>query len=90
MIFLFVFNVWWKEPTVAVDTHVLRLAQRLELSDNNTPLGVEADLNLLPDEYKLHLNHWLVLFGRYTCKAQKPNCANCPITKFCRSQDKNI
>ena len=84
------FNVWWKEPTIAVDTHVLRLAQRLELSDNNTPLGVEADLNLLPDEYKLHLNHWLVLFGRYTCKAQKPNCANCPITKFCRSQDKNI
>ena len=84
------FNVWWNEPTVAVDTHVLRLAKRLELSDKTTPLGVEEDLNKLPDEYKKHLNHWLVLFGRYTCKAQKPNCAECPIAKFCRSPDKKI
>lgn len=83
-------NVWWHQPTVAVDTHVLRLAKRLELSDGNTPLTVEADLNKLPDEYKLYLNHWLVLFGRYTCKAQKPDCANCPITQFCRSADKKI
>ena len=84
------FNVWWNEPTVAVDTHVLRLAKRLELSDETTPLGVEKDLNKLPDEYKKHLNHWLVLFGRYTCKAQKPNCTECPIAKFCRSSDKKI
>lgn len=84
------FNVWWNEPTVAVDTHVLRLAKRLELSDKTTPLGVEEDLNKLPDEYKKHLNHWLVLFGRYTCKAQKPNCAECPIAKFCHSIDKKI
>ena len=84
------FNVWWNEPTVAVDTHVLRLAKRLELSDKTTPLGVEEDLNKLPGEYKKHLNHWLVLFGRYTCKAQKPNCAECPIAKFCRSSDKKI
>ena len=84
------FNVWWNEPTVAVDTHVLRLAKRLELSDKTTPLGVEEDLNKLPDEYKKHLNHWLVLFGRYTCKAQKPNCAECPIAKFCQSPDKKI
>ena len=84
------FNVWWNEPTVAVDTHVLRLAKRLELSDKTTPLGVEEDLNKLPDEYKKHLNHWLVLFGRYTCKAQKPNCTDCPIAKFCRSTDKKL
>ena len=83
-------NVWWGEPTVAVDTHVLRLAKRLDLSDGNTPLTVEADLNKLPDEYKRHLNHWLVLFGRYICKAQKPDCKNCPITKFCYSADKKI
>ena len=83
-------NVWWGEPTVAVDTHVLRLAKRLDLSDGNTPLTVEADLNKLPDEYKRHLNHWLVLFGRYICKAQKPDCKNCPITKFCHSTDKKI
>ena len=84
------FNVWWNEPTVAVDTHVLRLAKRLELSDKTTPLGVEEDLNKLPNEYKKHLNHWLVLFGRYTCKAQKPNCNNCPIANFCKSADKKI
>ena len=83
-------NVWWNQPTVAVDTHVLRLAKRLELSDGNTPLNVEADLNKLPDEYKLHLNHWLVLFGRYICKAQKPDCPNCPISHFCNSSDKKI
>ncbi len=83
-------NVWWGEPTVAVDTHVLRLAKRLDLSNGNTPLKVEADLNKLPDEYKRHLNHWLVLFGRYICKAQKPDCKNCPITKFCHSPDKKI
>ena len=83
-------NVWWGEPTVAVDTHVLRLAKRLDLSNGNTPLTVEADLNKLPDEYKRHLNHWLVLFGRYICKAQKPDCKDCPITKFCYSADKKI
>ena len=83
-------NVWWNQPTVAVDTHVLRLAKRLELSDGNTPLAVENDLNKLPDEYKLHLNHWLVLFGRYICKAQKPDCPNCPISKFCKSNDKKL
>lgn len=83
-------NVWWNQPTVAVDTHVLRLAERLNLSDGNTPLTVEADLNKLPDQYRLHINHWLVLFGRYTCKAQKPDCANCPISRFCRSKDKRI
>lgn len=82
------FNVWWDEPSVAVDTHVLRLAKRLELSDGTTPLSVEADLNKLPTEYRRHINHWLVLFGRYICKAQKPDCTNCPVAKFCHSEDK--
>lgn len=86
-----ILNVWWKEPTVAVDTHVLRLAQRLELSDGKTPLTVEADLNrILPNEYKMYVNHWLVLFGRYICKAQRPDCANCPVARFCRCSDKKI
>jgi len=79
-------NVWWHEPTVAVDTHVLRLAQRLDLSDGKTPLEVEADLDKLPDEYKLYVNHWLVLFGRYICKAKNPACANCPLRAFCSSK----
>ncbi len=77
-------NVWWNEPTVAVDTHVLRLAQRLDLSDGKTPLEVESDLNKLPDEYRRHVNHWLVLFGRYICKAKNPICNQCPVSKFCR------
>lgn len=86
-----ILNVWWHEPTVAVDTHVLRLAERLELSNGKTPLAVEADLNqILPDEYKMYVNHWLVLFGRYICKAQKPDCANCPVAQFCRCADKKI
>lgn len=55
-----------------------------------TPLTVEADLNKLPDEYKLYINHWLVLFGRYICKAQKPDCANCPVAAFCSCKDKRI
>ncbi len=81
-------NVWWNEPTVAVDTHVLRLAQRLDLSDGKTPLEVEADLNKLPDEYRLYVNHWLVLFGRYICKAKKPDCTACPIKSYCRFNEK--
>lgn len=83
-------NVWWNEPTVAVDTHVLRLAKRLDLSNGTTPPAVEADLNRLPDDYKRHVNHWLVLFGRYTCKAQKPNCTSCPLANFCSSPDKKL
>ncbi len=83
-------NVWWNEPTIAVDTHVLRLAKRLELSDSSTPLGVEKDLNKLPKHYRKYVNHWLVLFGRYICKAQKPSCQKCPIKEFCHSSDKII
>lgn len=82
-------NVWWNEPTVAVDTHMLRVTERLDLCDGRTPLSVEADLErILPNEYKLHLNHWLVLFGRYICKAQKPDCDKCPVSAFCYSKDK--
>ena len=83
-------NVWWNETTVAVDTHVLRLAKRLSLSDGTTPLAVEADLDKLPDEYKRHVNHWLVLFGRYICKAKNPDCLHCPIADFCSSPDKKL
>lgn len=86
-----ILNVWWNEPTLAVDTHVLRIAERLDLTDGRTPLSVEQDLErVLPNEYKQHANHWLVLFGRYICKAQKPDCANCPVASFCHSKDKKI
>lgn len=86
-----VLNVWFNEPTLAVDTHVMRISHRLDFSQGKTPLEVEKDLlKVLPDNYKKNANHWLVLFGRYICKAQKPDCANCPIAEFCRSKDKTI
>ena len=86
-----VLNVWFNQPTIAVDTHVMRISHRLGFSDGKTPLAVEEDLNtVLPDNYKKSANHWLVLFGRYICKAQKPDCANCPISSFCKSSDKKL
>lgn len=84
-----VLNVWFNQPTLAVDTHVMRISHRLDFSQGKTPLEVEKDLlNVLPDNYKKNANHWLVLFGRYICKAQNPDCANCPINAYCHSKDK--
>lgn len=84
-------NVWYDQPTMAVDTHVFRVAHRLDFSQGKTPLAVEEDLlKVLPDKYLLYANHWLVLFGRYICKAQKPDCVNCPVFKYCYSEDKRI
>lgn len=86
-----VLNVWFNKPALAVDTHVLRISHRLDFSQGKTPLAVEMDLlKNLPEKYVLYANHWLVLFGRYTCKAQKPLCLRCPISHFCHSKDKNI
>lgn len=86
-----VLNVWFGEPTLAVDTHVMRISHRLDFSRGKTPLEVEKDLlKVLPDNYKKNANHWLVLFGRYICKAQKPDCENCPIADFCHCADKRI
>lgn len=86
-----VLNVWFNEPTLAIDTHVMRISHRLNMSDGKNPLEVEKDLlKVLPDNYKKNANHWLVLFGRYICKAQKPDCPNCPVSSFCHSADKRI
>lgn len=84
-----VLNVWFNEAALAVDTHVMRLSHRLDFSQGKTPLAVEFDLlKNLPEEYIKKANHWLVLFGRYTCKAQNPNCADCPINRYCHAKDK--
>jgi len=86
-----VLNVWFNQPTLAVDTHVFRIAHRLGFSDGKTPREVEDDLmKVLPEKYVKNANHWLVLFGRYTCKALKPDCANCPIAAYCKSKDKKV
>ncbi len=86
-----VLNVWFNQPTLAVDTHVMRISQRLGFSEGKTPLAIEQDLmKVLPLEYIKNANHWLVLFGRYICKAQKPDCEKCPIASYCHSKDKRI
>ena len=84
-----VLNVWFSKPTLAVDTHVMRVSKRLNFSTSTTPLGVEKDLlRVLPKEYIKKTNHWLVLFGRYVCKAQNPKCDECFINRYCHSKDK--
>lgn len=84
-------NVWYHQPTLAVDTHVMRIAHRLDFSKGKTPLEVEKDLmKVLPEDMIVNTNHWLVLFGRYLCKAQRPECERCPISSYCHCTDKRI
>lgn len=84
-----VLNVWYKQPALAVDTHVLRISHRLDFTQGKTPLAVEEDLHkVLPEKYIINANHWLVLFGRYICKAQNPQCEECPIYAYCHCKDK--
>ena len=86
-----VLNVWFDKPTLAVDTHVMRIANRLDFSKSKTPLAIELDLlKILPKNYIKNANHWLVLFGRYICKAQNPQCKECFISKYCKSKDKSL
>lgn len=79
-----VLNVWFKKPTMPVDTHVFRVAHRLELSSGKTPEQVERDLlEVVPQEFALHAHHWLLLHGRYTCTARSPKCDQCSLRKLC-------
>lgn len=84
-----VMNVAFGEPTMAVDTHVFRVANRIGLSNGTTPLAVESDLlERIPAEYGVWAHHWLILHGRYLCKARKPECYRCPISDICRFEPK--
>jgi endonuclease-3 len=79
-----VLNVAFGEPAMAVDTHVFRVAHRIGLSTGKTPLAVEEDLlRITPPEYGVHAHHWLILHGRYLCKARKPECWRCPVRDLC-------
>jgi len=81
-----ILNCAFGVPTIAVDTHVFRLANRLGLSNAKTPEKVEKDLmRIIPDVYLQHAHHWLILHGRYVCKAKKPDCHACPINVYCPS-----
>ena len=78
-------SITWGEPVIAVDTHVFRVSRRLGLSRGTTPRAVELDLEKhIPAELRPIAHHWLILHGRYVCTAQKPNCASCPLTQWCK------
>ena len=84
-----VMNIAFHHPTIAVDTHVYRIANRIGLSHGTTPLAVEEDLlRVVPPQYLMHAHHWLILHGRYICKARKPECWRCLISDICRFPDK--
>jgi len=86
-----ILNTAFGEPTIAVDTHIFRVSNRTGLAKGKTPLEVEKRLTkLTPDEFKLDAHHWLILHGRYVCKARTPLCGECPIIEWCEYKKKAI
>jgi endonuclease-3 len=84
-----VLNIAFGEPTIAVDTHIFRVGNRTGLAPGRTPAEVEAALErVVPDEFRRNAHHWLILHGRYVCKARRPECWRCPIADICRYPDK--
>jgi endonuclease-3 len=86
-----ILNTAFGEPTIAVDTHIFRVSNRTGLARGKTPLEVEKRLTkMTPDEFKLDAHHWLILHGRYVCKARTPICGKCPIIEWCEYKKKVI
>jgi endonuclease-3 len=86
-----VLNVAFGEATIAVDTHIFRVANRTGLAPGADPLAVETKLNkVTPDRYRRHAHHWLILHGRYVCKARKPDCPLCVIRDLCAFKPKTL
>lgn len=84
-----VLNTAFGEPTIAVDTHIFRVCNRTGLAPGKTPLAVEKKLmKAVPKEFLRDAHHWLILHGRYTCKARKPNCPECVVRDLCRFKSK--
>ncbi len=85
-----ILNIVFAEPTIAVDTHIFRLANRTGLAPGKDVKAVEAKLmKVVPEQYRRHAHHWLILHGRYVCKARRPECWRCPIADLCGSPDKS-
>ena len=85
-----ILNCAFGKPTMAVDTHVHRVSNRIGFSSGNTPEKVERDLlKKIPNKWLNHGHHWLILHGRYTCKARKPQCSECQITEYCKYYREN-
>ena len=86
-----VLNIAFGEPTIAVDTHIFRVSNRTGLAPGKNPYEVEQELErVIPDRFKRHAHHWLILHGRYVCKARKPECARCLISDLCRWPEKMV
>ncbi len=86
-----VLNTAFGEPTIAVDTHIFRVSNRTGIAKGKTPLEVEKRLvRSTPDEFKKDAHHWLILHGRYVCKARKPLCGECPIVEWCEFTKKEL
>ena len=86
-----VLNMAFGHPTIAVDTHVFRIANRTGLAEGKTPLEVERVLSrVTPNKFKHHAHHWLILHGRYVCKSRKPDCPNCIVREHCNFKAKTI
>lgn len=84
-----VLNIAFDEPTIAADTHIFRVSNRTGLAPGKTVDAVEAALErVVPDEFKRHAHHWLILHGRYTCVARKPKCPACPVNDLCGFKEK--
>ena len=81
-----VLNIWFKQPTIAVDTHLFRVGNRTGMAPGANPLQVEQVLlKVVPKPYLLHAHHWLILHGRYVCKARRPECEICVIAYICKA-----
>jgi len=86
-----ILNTAFGEPTIAVDTHIFRVSNRTGIAPGKTPLEVEKRLlRLTPEEFRKDAHHWLILHGRYVCKARKPLCGECPIVEWCEYRKKEI
>jgi endonuclease-3 len=86
-----VLNIAFGEPTIAVDTHIFRIGNRTGLATGKTPLEVELKLDeVVPETYKRHAHHWLILHGRYVCVARRPLCERCLIADLCKWPGKAV
>lgn len=86
-----VLNIAFGVPTIAVDTHLFRVANRTGLAPGKNELAVELALERrIPARWRLHAHHWLILHGRYICKARKPDCPACPVSDICLAKDKTL
>ncbi|KQS81325.1 endonuclease III [Rhizobium sp. Leaf384] len=85
-----VLSMAFGQATIAVDTHIFRIANRIGLAPGKTPDQVEDHLvRIIPDHYLFHAHHWLILHGRYTCKARRPECEHCVIADLCKAAEKS-